>query len=97
MLAFILAAALVASPAPSPTSSPGMTIALPPPTHGCKAVVDMAKVRGKKFNADTLGQMYAGALKLNGVVGTERISAQQLIVAYSDFIYCFVPGGPAKR
>jgi hypothetical protein len=86
----------VTSPAPAPSAAatvptPPPSVNLPMPRHSCPTVIaGMHLKKSTPLNADSLGLMYASALKLNGVVGQKKIALSQLIQAYSDTLGCFV-------
>jgi hypothetical protein len=75
------------TPTLSPTPPP-MSVNLPLPTRECKELITGNNI--KVVNADSLGLMYASALKLNGVVKDNKVTASMMIQSFSDVMGCFI-------
>lgn len=82
-------ATIAASPSPPPVN-------LPPPSHSCAFIVGAAQVQGKPLTPDTLGILYAASIRAQGVADTgSKLTAQQMVQAFSDLMNCFV-AAPTK-
>lgn len=77
-----------------PTPPP---VNLPLPTHSCAFIVGAAQVGARPVSPDTLGALYAAAIRAQGIGDApgQKITQWQLIEAFSDFLGCFT--APAKK
>ena len=70
---------------------PKPSVNLPLPAHTCKAVVQASGIHfPTRRDASFLGQLYAGALRLNGATGNNKVTFLNTLQAFSDVTGCFV-------